>query len=115
MKYFGTDGIRGLVNKKITSSLAYRLGQSLVKLDCDRVVIGTDTTESKDMLAFSVAAGAMSVGLKVIMAGIVPTPALIYYSFKKSITGVIITAIHNPYHDNGLKVLFKGKKLSSEL
>ncbi len=112
MKYFGTDGIRGKVNEVITEELTYKLGKSLAVLNVDTVVIGSDTRESKDMLSKSLINGALSVGLKVINAGVVPTPALINYSKDKQILGVMITASHNPYYDNGLKVLNKGIKLS---
>ncbi len=112
MKYFGTDGIRGEAGVKLTSSLAYNLGKALSKLNNDTVVIAFDTRRIKDMLAYSVAAGAMSMGLDVIIAGVLPTPALIYYSQVKEILGVMITASHNPYMDNGLKVLNNGVKLS---
>lgn len=114
MKYFGTDGIRGKVGEKITFELAFKLGKSLSKLNSDTVVIGTDTRESKDDLTNAVILGAMSSGLKVINGGVVPTPALIYYSQTKKITGVMITASHNPYYDNGLKVLNKGVKLTQQ-
>ncbi len=114
MKYFGTDGIRGKVNETITFELAYKLGSSLKCLNCDTVVIGTDTRESKDMLSKAVALGAISTGIKVILAGVVPTPALIHYSKVNKILGVMITASHNPYQDNGLKVLNCGVKLSED-
>ncbi|MFI3330109.1 MAG: phosphoglucosamine mutase, partial [bacterium] len=112
MKYFGTDGIRGKVGEVITFELAYKLGKSLSKLNCDTLVIGTDTRESKDELTKGITLGALSVGIKVLNAGVVPTPALIYYSQVNKILGVMITASHNPYYDNGLKVLNKGVKLS---
>ncbi len=114
MKYFGTDGIRGEVGSSLTYDMATRLGKSLYKLNCDTVVIGYDTRESKDMFAKSIIEGALISGLNVIDGGVVPTPALIYYSQEKQILGVMITASHNPYTDNGLKVLNKGVKLSLE-
>ncbi len=112
MKYFGTDGIRGEVGKNLTYDMAFRLGKSLSCLDNDTVVIGYDTRESKDLLCEAVAKGAKSIGMKVITVGVIPTPALIYYSYIKKITGVMITASHNPYYDNGLKIFKEGKKLS---
>ncbi|MFI3328888.1 MAG: phosphoglucosamine mutase [bacterium] len=112
MKYFGTDGIRGKVGEVITEELSYKLGAALIKLNVDTVVIGTDTRESKKKLTNALTKGALSVGLNVINANVVPTPALINYSKDKQILGVMITASHNPYYDNGLKVLNKGIKLS---
>ena len=102
MKYFGTDGIRGKVNDTLTPDIAYRLGRSLVALGGSQIVIATDTRASKDELFSLIAGGAMAMGLDVIDAGIMPTPALIYYSGLKKITGVMVTASHNPYYDNGI-------------
>lgn len=115
MKYFGTDGIRGEANVTLTVDTAFKLGKALKHLNCDTLVIGTDTRLSKDMMADAVAAGAMSMGINVIKAGVVPTPCLIYYTQVKHIIGVMITASHNPYYDNGLKVVFDGEKLLPEL
>ena len=115
MKYFGTDGIRGEANLTLTVDTAFKLGKALSHLNCDTVIIGTDTRLSKDMLSDAVCAGAMSMGINVIKAGVVPTPCLIYYTSVKHIIGVMITASHNPYYDNGLKVVFDGKKLNPEL
>ena len=114
MKYFGTDGIRGIPNKKLTIDLVTKLGMALESLDCKDVVIATDTRLSKDMLAYALASGAMSRGMNVHFAGVIPTPALIYYSYVNKMTGVMITASHNPYTDNGIKVLNRGTKLTEE-
>lgn len=112
MKYFGTDGIRGIPNKKLTIELATKLGESLRLLGNKDLVIATDTRISKDMLGYAIAGAAMSRGINVHFAGVIPTPALIYYSYINGYTGVMITASHNPYTDNGIKVLNKGYKLS---
>ncbi len=115
MKYFGTDGIRGIPNEKLTVELVIRLGKALRKLGNKEVCIATDTRISKDMLAYGVATGAMAVGLKVSYLGVLPTPGLIYYSLKHQMTGIMITASHNPYYDNGIKVFDKGFKLHDEI
>lgn len=112
MKYFGTDGIRGVPNEKLTVELVTKLGSALSELGNKKVVLATDTRLSKDMLASAITCGALASGLDVLYIGVVPTPALIYYSFKHNMTGVMITASHNPYTDNGIKVLNNGKKLS---
>ena len=112
MKYFGTDGIRGVPNEKLTVDLVTKLGSALTALGNTEVVLATDTRLSKDMLANAISAGALASGLNIHFIGVVPTPALIYYSFKHQMTGVMITASHNPYTDNGIKVLKNGKKLS---
>ncbi len=112
-KYFGTDGIRGRYGLELTNTLAFQLGQGLKKaLNTDRLVIGMDTRESSETLLQSVVSGAQSVGIDVMVAGVCTTPMISLYSFKKGVTGVMITASHNPYKDNGIKVFDKGKKLS---
>ena len=115
MQYFGTDGLRGRANESLTVDIAFRLGKALALLDSKTVVIGTDTRASRDMLFSAIASGCMAMGLDVIDAGIIPTPGLIYYSNVKGITGVMVTASHNPYYDNGIKVLDKGSKLDENL
>jgi len=114
MKYFGTDGIRGVPNQLLNVEFLIKLGKSLNCLDSKEVVIATDTRISKDMITSAISAGAMSMGLNVKLAGVISTPALIYYSMKKQITGVMITASHKPYIDNGIKILNKGIKLNKE-
>jgi len=114
-KYFGTDGIRGVAGETLTSAFAYRVGQSLRQsYDADRIVIGKDTRESSDVLALSVALGALEAGVDVLYASSVSTPMVAHYSRVEGIPGVMITASHNPYRDNGIKVFEKGYKLSAE-
>ena len=112
MKYFGTDGIRGIPGEKLTVELVTRLGSALKSLGNKDIVLATDTRISKDMLASAISAGALASGMNVHYYGVIPTPALIYYSHKLKMTGVMITASHNPYTDNGIKVLKNGYKLS---
>ena len=114
MKYFGTDGIRGIPNEKLTVELVTKLGSALKVLGNSEVVVATDTRLSKDMLSSAIIAGALSAGLNVHFVGVIPTPALIYYSYIHKYTGIMITASHNPYTDNGIKVLKNGYKLSEE-
>jgi phosphoglucosamine mutase len=111
-KYFGTDGMRGVPNQKLTVDIISKMGASLESLGNKDVVLATDTRLSKDMLANAVIAGALSHGMNVHFIGVIPTPALIYYSKLKGYTGVMITASHNPYTDNGIKLLNKGYKLT---
>lgn len=114
MKYFKTDGIRGIPNKKITVKLITNLGMALKIFNNKNVVIATDTRISKDMISYGIASGCMSRGINVHYAGIMPTPALVYYSYIKGYIGVMVTASHNPYYDNGIKIVNKGYKLSNE-
>lgn len=112
-KYFGTDGIRGRVPVEVNTSIAFKVGQSLKSaLGTTRLVVGMDTRESSSELLFSVISGARSVGIDVMNADVVSTPLISLYSKEKQVDGVMITASHNPYTDNGIKVFHKGNKLS---
>lgn len=114
-KYFGTDGIRGRYGVELNNAMAFQIGQSLkTVLGTTRLVIGMDTRESSSDLMYSVVSGAQSVGTDVMVAGVVSTPLISLYSAQKQVTGVMITASHNPYKDNGIKVFDNGKKLSIE-
>lgn len=112
-KYFGTDGVRGVANTELSGRLAYYLGRagafvlkkySRHKKQRLKVVIGSDTRQSKDMLKSSLAAGLMSVGADVIDAGILPTPGVAYLTREwQADLGVVISASHNPMEYNGIK------------
>ena len=121
-KLFGTDGVRGRANTHpMTSSVAMRLGQAAGKyfLNGDhrhRVVIGKDTRRSGYMLENALSAGFLSVGMDVHLLGPVPTPAvgMLTRSLRADI-GVMISASHNPFEDNGIKLFGPdGFKLSDE-
>ena len=115
-KYFGTDGIRGVAFEKLTAELAFKVGLAIGKVvKPKQIVIGTDTRQSNNMLAYSLASGAMSQGVDIVFAGVVSTPMIAYYSEIHQIIGVMITASHNPYYDNGIKVFDKGYKTVDEL
>ncbi|MCD4827139.1 MAG: hypothetical protein K8Q99_05105 [Acholeplasmataceae bacterium] len=114
-KYFGTDGIRGKAFEMLDAKLAYKLGQGLKQaINIKEVIIGYDTRQSSPMLAHMLAAGALSEGLNVSFAGVCSTPMVAYYSKEKSIIGVMVTASHNPYTDNGIKVFNKGFKTTED-
>ena len=120
--YFGTDGIRGRANGKITPDLAMRVGQATGLLfqrgtHRHRVVIGKDTRLSGYMIETAMVAGFTSVGMDVMLLGPVPTPAvaMLTRSMRADI-GVMISASHNPYEDNGIKLFGPdGFKLSDEV
>ncbi|NLY62643.1 MAG: phosphoglucosamine mutase [Erysipelothrix sp.] len=108
-KYFGTDGIRGKANVKLTPELAYKVGRYLgYKLSSDKakVLIGRDTRLSGEMLESALAAGFMASGCDVDLLGVVVTP-LVAYILKENdyACGIMISASHNPYFDNGLKIM----------
>ena len=119
-KYFGTDGIRGRTNAdKLTAELAMRVGQAagahFLRGDHrHRVVIGKDTRLSGYMMESALVAGFTSVGMDVVMTGPLPTPAIAMLARElRADLGVMISASHNPYEDNGIKLFGPdGYKLS---
>ncbi|MCM1130332.1 MAG: phosphoglucosamine mutase [Roseburia sp.] len=114
MKYFGTDGIRGIPNQKLNLKLIISVGKALSALNCSRLIVGTDTRESKDMIATALIAGALSLGFEVDYVGVIPTPGLVFLSKVEQAIGVMITASHNPFFYNGIKIIHKGRKLKKE-
>lgn len=121
-KFFGTDGIRGRTNQGVmTAEIAMRVGQAAGRhfLRGDhrhRVVIGKDTRISGYMIESALVAGFTSVGMDVIMTGPLPTPAIALLTREmRADMGVMISASHNPYQDNGIKLFGPdGFKLSDE-
>src|ERR1700748_745829 len=109
-RYFGPDGIRGLANRVITPELALRVGQAagLVFRNGEhrhRVLIGKATRLSGDMIENAMVAGFTSVGMDVLLTGPIPTPAVGMLSRSmRADLGVMISASHNPYDDNGIKL-----------
>lgn len=123
-KLFGTDGIRGVANETLDCRLAYRIGQaaawSLAEEDTQTkptVVIGKDTRISSDMLEASLIAGLTACGCNVIRLGVIPTPAVAFLTVHMMAdAGIVISASHNPYEHNGIKMFSsEGFKLSDEL
>ena len=123
-KHFGTDGIRGTVGKDpITPGFVMRLGQAagrvLAKGASGRptVLIGKDTRVSGYMLEAALEAGFSSVGVDSVLCGPLPTPAVAYLTRAQRLTaGVVISASHNPYPDNGIKFFSgRGTKLPDEI
>jgi phosphoglucosamine mutase len=121
-KYFGTDGIRGLVGESpitpdFVMRLGYAAGQVLVKSQTSTarptVLIGKDTRISGYMLEAALEAGFSAAGVDVMLAGPMPTPAIAYLTRALRLAaGVVISASHNPYQDNGIKFFsFQGTKL----
>src|SRR3990167_7754000 len=121
-RYFGTDGIRGRANKVITPELALKVGQAagLVFRRGDhrhRVLIGKDTRLSGYMIETALVAGFTSVGMDVLLTGPMPTPAVAMLTRSmRADLGVMISASHNPYDDNGIKLFGPdGYKLSDDI
>lgn len=125
-RLFGTDGVRGLANKKLTPILALRLGQAAAEVfTSDResyerrplAIIGRDPRVSGEMLDAAIASGLASRGVDVVRVGVLPTPAIAFLTddFGADL-GVMISASHNPMPDNGIKFFSAGgKKLPDEV
>ena len=120
-KYFGTDGIRGIAGESLTADLSFKVGKALGKLltekkDNPKVVIGRDTRISCDMIEHALTAGLTSTGVNVMTVGIIPTPAIAYLTKTiETDSGIMISASHNPYQDNGIKIFGPdGFKLTDE-
>lgn len=124
-KYFGTDGVRGFVGKfpitpDFVLKLGYAFGKALVKHDGEykpTVIIGKDTRISGYMLESALVAGLTSSGVNTIQTGPIPTPAIAYLTRAMRLSGgVMISASHNAYTDNGIKFFAEGGvKLTDEL
>ncbi len=124
-RYFGTDGFRGEANRDLTSMQAYRIGRFLgwyyssTLSGCrksgyrPRIVIGKDTRRSSYMLEFSLAAGITASGADAYMLHVITTPGVSYITRQDEFDcGIMITASHNPFYDNGIKVINRyGEKL----
>lgn len=121
-RLFGTDGVRGVAGIELTADLAMQIGigtASVLTKDNDnvKIIIGHDGRQSADMLVSSLVAGLTSVGVDVILVGILPTPAISYlvkhYNYD---AGIMVTASHNSYEYNGIKIFDEnGYKLADDL
>lgn len=122
-RLFGTDGIRGIANKDLTCELATQLGRAAAQVLTNksnrhpRVLIGKDTRLSSDMLESAMAGGLCSIGASVLTLGVVPTPAVAYLVEKyKADAGIMISASHNSFEYNGIKIFSgDGFKLPDDL
>lgn len=108
-RLFGTDGVRGRANRELTPELAYRLGRAAAiyfqKSDATTTIfIGRDTRISGQMYEAALAAGICSAGGHAVLLDVLPTPAVAYLTHKYGANaGIVISASHNPYYDNGIK------------
>ena len=122
-RLFGTDGARGVANVELTAELAMNIGRAAAmvltneEVEHPTVIIGKDTRLSGDMLEGALIAGLCSVGANVKLLGVVPTPAVAYLVGKyKADAGIMISASHNPYEFNGIKIFSsEGTKLPDDL
>lgn len=110
-RLFGTDGVRGVVNKELTAELAMKVGNAAARVLTEAggkrpvIAVGSDTRISGDFLAASLAAGICAAGADVLMLGVIPTPAVAYLIREYELdAGIMVSASHNPAEYNGLKV-----------
>lgn len=109
MLKFGTDGVRGLANAELTPELALALGRAAVRvLGGDRFAVGRDTRRSGPMLEAALAAGLASEGAEVTILGVVPTPEVAWWSVTEAAPAAMVSASHNPFPDNGIKLFAAG-------
>lgn len=109
MLHFGTDGVRGVALDELTPSLARDLARAVVRvLQPTSVVIGRDTRESGAVLQQAIVDGCAAEGVPVQLMGVAPTPAIAFASERHGWVGIAVTASHNPWTDNGIKVFAAG-------
>ena len=121
-KYFGTDGVRGRANEQLTLDMAVRIGQWLGWYYSQhkahaKILIGRDTRLSGSMFELGLAAGAVSTGADVYLLGVCPTPAVSYLVSQEDFDcGIMVSASHNPFYDNGIKIFnHDGIKMEEEI
>jgi phosphoglucosamine mutase len=106
---FGTDGVRGVANTELTAAFALRLGRAAARvLNAPTAVVGGDSRLSTPMLEAAFVAGLAAEGVEVFRLGVTPTPAVAFEAARTGAMGAVISASHNPYHDNGIKLFAPG-------
>ena len=118
-KYFGTDGIRGRADHELTEAMAYTIGRFLGQYQNKKhlILIGMDTRESSPRLAKAISHGIVDAGSDCVDVGVITTPAISYFLQHHSFTfGIMVSASHNPFYDNGIKVFNQvGEKLEASI
>jgi phosphoglucosamine mutase len=114
---FGTDGVRGVANEELTAELAVALGRATARvLPAPAFVVGRDTRRSGPMLAAAFSAGLATEGTDVIDLGVLPTPGVATVAAARAVPGAVVSASHNPFGDNGIKLFsLLGTKLPVEV
>jgi phosphoglucosamine mutase len=114
---FGTDGVRGVANEELTADLALALGRATARiLPAPTFVVGRDTRLSGPLLQAAFSAGLATEGADVVDLGVLPTPGVATVAAARAVPGAVISASHNPYGDNGIKLLsLFGTKLPVEV
>ncbi|MEZ5342556.1 MAG: hypothetical protein R2706_14225 [Acidimicrobiales bacterium] len=114
---FGTDGVRGVANAELTPEVAVALGRAAAEiLGSTTMVVGRDSRRSGPLLEAALVAGVASAGTDCELLGVVPTPAVAWVASTESKAGAMISASHNPFADNGIKLFAEGgQKLSDDV
>jgi phosphoglucosamine mutase len=117
MLRFGTDGVRGVANADLTPELALALGRAAVRvLGGERYAVGRDTRRSGPLLEAALAAGLAGEGADVTVLGVVPTPEVAWWSVAENAPAAMVSASHNPFADNGIKLFSAGgRKLPDDV
>jgi phosphoglucosamine mutase len=111
MLKFGTDGVRGVANLDLTPEVVVALGRATARvLPSWRFVVGRDTRRSGPLLEAALVAGLTSEGVDVTLLGVAPTPAVAWAAATEGVAGAVISASHNPFEDNGVKLFGPGGK-----
>ncbi len=111
MLKFGTDGVRGVANLDLTPEVVVALGRAAARvLPSWRFVVGRDTRRSGSLLEAALVAGLTAEGVDVVLLGVAPTPTVAWVAAEESIAGAVISASHNPFEDNGVKLFGPGGK-----
>ncbi|MSO59698.1 MAG: phosphoglucosamine mutase [Ilumatobacteraceae bacterium] len=109
MLHFGTDGVRGVALDELTTELVHDLGRAIAHvLQPTAIVVGRDTRQSGPTIEAALIQGITAEGVPVHMLGVAPTPAVAFISERHDWVGVVVTASHNPWQDNGIKVFAAG-------
>jgi len=117
---FGTDGVRGVALSELTTDFATRLGRAAARVlgtdGASTVVVGGDTRESTEVLDRALCDGFAAEGLEVIRLGVAPTPQVAFEAQRRGALGAVVSASHNPWTDNGIKLFARGGvKLPDEI
>src|SRR4051794_17309439 len=113
---FGTDGVRGVANEELTVELVTALGRAAVRvIGAEQpFVVGRDTRRSGPMIEAALIAGICAEGADVVLAGVIPTPGVAHIARDRGAPGAVISASHNPFADNGIKLFAPGGRKISE-
>ena len=120
-KYFGTDGIRGIANDELTAELAFKIGKATAHVlksqnhTLNNVLIARDTRISGEMFEAALVSSILSMGINVVTCGVMPTPVLAWLTHQEHTAGFMVSASHNPWMHNGIKIFLDGYKLPDKL